>query len=87
MDISFLTKYDIEAIKKTIAHYLSSRAVSCPGDFYAGWPCYKCRRLFPKTKREEFIDCPCHVHTKKYVIKRARYFVKLWEDERGIGGV
>ena len=78
MDISFLTKDDIEAIRKT-TDYLVDGIVICPGTFREGWTCYNCRRLFPKSKRE--FHCPCSVYTKKHVIKRARYFVKLWEDE------
>ena len=86
MDISFLTKDDIEGIKKTIAdHLFLGRSIypcSCPGIFYEGWNCDKCKRLFPKIKKDDArYTCPCTVHTKKHVIKRAGYIVKLWEDK------
>ena len=85
MDISFLTKDDIEAIRKTIAdHYifLGRSICPCPSIFYEGWNCDKCKRLFPKIKKGDArYTCPCNVYSLSYVIKRARYFVKLWEDE------
>ena len=91
MDISFLTKDDIERIKRWLL--LPNKDIlawqdkikTCPFILFKYKKCLdktKCMLIFPRLPSDKMGKyCPCYFYSLYYVIKRARYFVRLWEDE------
>lgn len=39
-----------------------------------------CQRLFPKISNREKLWCPCNCYSKKYIRKRAKLFLKEWDE-------
>jgi len=43
--------------------------------------CYICEALFPRCHKPD-TACPCSEYDYKYVIRRAKEFIRLWKEER-----
>lgn len=64
--------------RTTIKNWLARgkyRTRECPQG-YGDWSCSDCRDVFPRCRSSHPFNCPCHLYTHTYVIRKARQIVK-----------